>query len=80
MSFRINGKSLPNSKRSINSVLVYCTRCGEKYFGLQPERSIHTLGLCIASSIGLEFCNRRLHSQHMPLPMPMPEWPHRPPA
>ena len=64
--------------RSINSVLVYCTSCGEKYFGLQPERSIHTLGLCIASRIGLEFCNRRPHSQRMPLPMP--EWPHRPPA
>ena len=47
----ISGKSLPNSIRSLSRVLAYCTSCGGKYFGLQPDRSIQTLGLCIASEI-----------------------------
>ena len=37
--------------RSFSKVFAYCTSCGGKYFGLQPERSIHTLGLCMASEI-----------------------------
>ena len=35
----------------MSSVFAYCTSCGGKYFGLQPERSIQMLGLCMASEI-----------------------------
>ena len=47
----ISGKSLPNRMRSFSSVFAYCTSCGGKYFGLQPDRSIQMFGLCIASEI-----------------------------
>ncbi|MCY1373341.1 hypothetical protein D9M69_606100 [compost metagenome] len=33
----------------MSRVLAYCTSCLGKYFGLQPERSIQTLGLCVAT-------------------------------
>ena len=50
----INGKSEPNSTLFRSWVFAYWTSCGGKYFGDQPERSIHTLSLCrqieIASS------------------------------
>ena len=45
----ISGKSLPNRIRSLSSVFAYWINCGGKYFGLQPDRSIQMLGLCIAS-------------------------------
>src|SRR5271169_7070759 len=42
----INGKSEPNSILRFSWVFAYCTSCGGKYFGDQPDRSIYTLGLC----------------------------------
>ena len=36
----IAGQSEPNSILCFRSVLAYCTRIGEKYFGDQPDRSI----------------------------------------
>ena len=43
-----SGKSDPNRTLSCSRVLAYCTSWGGKYFGDQPDRSIYTLGLCVA--------------------------------
>src|SRR6266436_1450209 len=43
-----SGKSEPNRTLSCSSVLAYCTSCGGKYFGDQPDRSMYTPGLWVA--------------------------------
>src|SRR5580693_340318 len=42
----IRGKSDPNSILRLSWVFAYCTSCGGKYFGDQPDKSMYTLGLC----------------------------------
>ena len=45
----ITGKSEPNSTLSFSSEFAYWTSCGGKYFGDQPDRSMCTCGLCVAT-------------------------------
>src|SRR4051812_49995097 len=45
----ITGKSEPNSTLSFSREFAYCTSCGGKYFGDQPDRSMCTCGLCVAT-------------------------------
>src|SRR5450756_308367 len=39
-SGEITGLSVPNRTLCLSSVLAYCTSCGGKYFGDQPDRSM----------------------------------------
>ncbi|MDF2492939.1 MAG: hypothetical protein K0Q58_1517 [Microbacterium sp.] len=45
------GKSEPNRIRFLRNEFAARTSCGGKYFGLQPDKSIHVLCLCVATEI-----------------------------
>src|SRR6185312_7601525 len=47
----ISGKSEPNSTLSCSSELACRTSCGGKYLGDQPDRSMYTLALWVATAI-----------------------------